>query len=60
MVVVSHLFFFFQIKFREGMTRCESHPPCFGTIYFPTPLYFQKKEWMMREKQKIYISASKL
>ena len=36
MVVVSHLFFFFQINFREGMTRCESYPPCFGTIYFPT------------------------
>ena len=18
------------------MTRCESYPPCFGTIYFPT------------------------
>ena len=35
MVVVSHLFFFFQINFREGMTRCESYPPCFGTIYFP-------------------------
>ena len=36
MVVVSHLFFFFSDKFREGMTRCESYPPCFGTIYFPT------------------------
>lgn len=22
------------------MTRCESYPPCFGTIYFPTaPLF---------------------
>ena len=36
MVVVSHLFFFFQINFREGMTQCKSYPPCFGTIYFPT------------------------
>ena len=35
MVVVSYLFFFFQINFGEGMTRCESYPPCFGTIYFP-------------------------
>lgn len=23
------------------MTRCESYPPCFGTIYFPTaPSFF--------------------
>ena len=36
MVVVSHLFFFFQINFREGMTQRKSYPPCFGTIYFPT------------------------
>lgn len=21
------------------MTRCESYPPCFGTIYFPTAPY---------------------
>ena len=26
------------------MTRCESYPPCFGTIYFPTaPPYFTGK-----------------
>ena len=25
-----------QDKFREGMTRCEPYPLCFGTIYFPT------------------------
>lgn len=25
------------------MTRCESYPPCFGTIYFPTaPLLASK------------------
>ena len=25
------------------MTRCESYPPCFGTIYFPTaPFLFSK------------------
>ena len=29
-------FFLFSDKFREGMTRCESYPPCFGTTYFPT------------------------
>lgn len=26
------------------MTRCESYPPCFGTIYFPTApscIFFQ-------------------
>ena len=22
------------------MTRCESYPPCFGTIYFPTAPFF--------------------
>ena len=27
MVVVSHLFFFFDKKFGEGVTRYESHPP---------------------------------
>ena len=32
--------FALDIEFREGMTRCESYPPCFGTIYFPTvPLF---------------------
>ena len=36
MVVVSHLFFLFSDKFREGMTRCESYPLCSRTIYFPT------------------------
>ena len=23
------------------MTRCESYPPCFGTIYFPTAPFLQ-------------------
>lgn len=27
MVVVSHLFFFFDKKFGESVTRYESHPP---------------------------------
>ena len=27
------------------MTRCESYPPCFGTIYFPTaPFLFVRKK----------------
>ena len=42
MVVVSHLFFFFQINFREGMTQRKSYPPCFGTIYFPTARLFMQ------------------
>ena len=25
------------------MTRCESYPPCFGTIYFPTAAFFDTK-----------------
>ena len=25
------------------MTRCESYPPCFGTIYFPTAPFFIPK-----------------
>ena len=46
MVVVSHLFFFFSDKFREGMTRYGSYPPCFGTIYFPTAPFFRlKRVW---------------
>lgn len=51
MVVVSHLFFFFQINLREGMTRCESYPPCFGTIYFPiapAPLFFINYSFMKK------------
>ena len=24
------------------MTRCESYPPCFGTIYFPTAPSFSE------------------
>ena len=24
------------------MTRCESYPPCFGTIYFPTAPFVYK------------------
>lgn len=32
----------FWINFREGMTRCESYPPCFGTIYFPTVPHFDQ------------------
>ena len=33
------------------MTHCESYPPCFGTIYFPTApfllLCHSKTEWAM-------------
>ena len=25
------------------MTRCESYPPCFGTIYFPTAPFLISK-----------------
>ena len=27
------------------MTRCESYPPCFGTIYFPTAPSFFLSTW---------------
>ena len=27
------------------MTRCESYPPCFGTIYFPTAPFVCKKKY---------------
>ena len=54
MVVVSHLFFFFQINFREGMTRCESYPPCFGTIYFPiAPVCFSIPASFLSSDKKI-------
>ena len=30
------------------MTRCESYPPCFGTIYFPTaPFYIFQHALML-------------
>ena len=36
MVVGNHIFSFFDKKFREGVTRYESHPPSLRTVYFPT------------------------
>lgn len=32
------------------MTRCESYPPCFGTIYFPTApfLLWMKGKFLIR------------
>ena len=34
------------------MTRCESYPPCFETIYFPTaPLLIRKINKRNRENQ---------
>ena len=36
MVVVSHLFSFFDKKLGERVNRYESHPPSLRTIYFPT------------------------
>ena len=39
MVVGNHLFSFFDKKFREGVTRYESHPPSLRTVYFPTAPY---------------------
>ena len=43
MVVVSHLFFFFDKKFGEGVTRYESHPPSLRTVYFPTAPFVLSK-----------------
>ena len=42
MVVVSHLFFFFDKKFGESVTRYESHPPSLELSISrqPLPLYF--------------------
>ena len=34
MVVVSHLFSFFDKKLGEGVNRYESHPPSLRTVYF--------------------------
>lgn len=33
------------------MTRCESYPPCFGTIYFPTAPFLLFL-WILRKKRK--------
>ena len=60
MVVVSHLFFFFQINFREGRLVVSHTLPVLELSISRRPLCFQKKELRMREKQKIYIAASKL
>ena len=43
MVVVSHLFSLYDKKFREGVTRYESHPPYLRTVYFPTAPSFLNK-----------------
>ena len=40
MVVVSHLFSFFDKKLGEGVNRYESHPPSLRTVYFPTAPYY--------------------
>ena len=40
MVVVSHLFLFLWKSFRGGFDSCESNPPLFRTIYFPTAPFF--------------------
>mgnify|MGYP000257394547 CR=1 FL=1 len=40
MVVVSHLFFFFDKKFGEGVTRYESHPPSLELSISRQPLSF--------------------
>ena len=43
MVVVSHLFLFLWKSFRGGFDSCESNPPLFRTIYFPTaPFHFEE------------------
>ena len=39
MVVVSHLFFFFDKKFGEGVTRYESHPPSLELSISRQPLF---------------------
>ena len=40
MVVVSHLFFFFDKKFGEGVTRYESNPPSLELSISRQPLFF--------------------
>ena len=40
MVVVSHLFFFFDKKFGESVTRYESHPPSLELSISRQPLSF--------------------
>ena len=39
MVVVSHLFFFFDKKFGESVTRYESHPPSLELSISRQPLF---------------------
>ena len=42
MVVVSHLFFFFDKKFGESVTRYESHPPSLELSISRQPLLIVK------------------
>ena len=39
------------------MTRCESYPPCFGTIYFPTaPSSSSNSLSFMKPRKKLFCS----
>lgn len=47
MVVVSHLFFFFDKKFGESVTRYESHPPSLELSISRQPLnHCLKRSWL--------------
>ena len=43
MVVVSHLFFFFDKKFGESVTRYESHPPSLELSISRQPLFVRNQ-----------------
>ena len=45
MVVVSHLFFFFDKKFGESVTRYESHPPSLELSISRQPLFVHKNRY---------------
>ena len=51
MVVVSHLFFFFDKKFGEGVTRYESHPPSLELSISRQPLCNCVRRWAHTKKQ---------
>ena len=52
MVVVSHLFFFFDKKFGEGVTRYESNPPSLELSISRQPLIFYNKSSKMKDQEK--------
>ena len=58
MVVVSHLFFFFDKKFGESVTRYESHPPSLELSISRQPLVVQNSDSRVKSNKYKYSNSS--